>query len=351
MMRVAIVGNGQIASQLLSLFERVGLSTDFLPQLEGAFLHPLSQADWIVGASGLDVAAKREIFAIIESRRKEMSLVSSDESIVPRSELVRGLGMRFDHAFAITHFFSPVDRLRLMELVIPASMNSELERQLRLLCSGPLSRVIVDCADTPGFLANRTVLFWTVMGIAEAIKFGLAVEEADAVASGHLGMPKTGFFGLVDLIGLNVMDALSKALRARLPADDAWQDYDLAAIVPVSTMLEQGRFGRATGGGFYRRMPGSKVDQPIDLRTLRYRPEETLIRTPANGDLARFGQNESIAGRYVHRLLVRLSAYAETVVHETATEKDVLDLVVRLGFGWRDGPFALAARAGVLHTS
>jgi 3-hydroxyacyl-CoA dehydrogenase len=347
-MRVAIVGNGQLAPQLFSLFERAGLATDLLPQLEGAVLDPLRQADWIVEASGRDVAAKRDIFALIESQRKETSLVSSDESIVPRSELAKGLGTRFDNAFAITHFFAPVDRLQLMELIVPASMHPERQQQLRLLCSGPLSRVIVDCADTPGFLANRIGLFCTVMGITEAIEAGLAVEEADAIASGYFGMPRTGLFGLADLIGLDVLAALSEALRARLPKDDIWQDYNLAAIGAVSAMLTQGRFGRATGGGFYRKLMGSRAAEPIDLRTLRYRPERTQIGAPADGELARFAQNESIAGRYARKLLARMGAYAEVVANETTTKKDALDLVIRLGFGWRDGPFALATRAGVL---
>src|SRR3546814_6985941 len=68
-----------------------------------------------------------------------------------------------------------------------------------------LGKGIVHCHDTPGFVANRIGTFWLQCAVVEAIERGLTVEEADAVMGRPLGIPKTGVFGLLDLVGLDLM--------------------------------------------------------------------------------------------------------------------------------------------------
>ncbi len=64
---------------------------------------------------------------------------------------------------------------------------------------------VVKCADTPGFLGNRVGVFALQAGLHEALQMGVAIEAADALFSRPMGIPKTGIFGLYDLIGIDLM--------------------------------------------------------------------------------------------------------------------------------------------------
>src|SRR3546814_10395217 len=86
-----------------------------------------------------------------------------------------------------------------------------------------LGKGIVHCHDTPGFVANRIGTFWLQCAVVEAIERGLTVEEADAVMGRPLGIPKTGVFGLLDLVGLDLMPKVDASLARTLPPDDAYQ--------------------------------------------------------------------------------------------------------------------------------
>ena len=68
------------------------------------------------------------------------------------------------------------------------------------------------CADTPGFLGNRVGVFALQVGIDEAISCGLSVEDADALMGRPMGIPKTGVFGLYDLIGIDLLADVVKSL-------------------------------------------------------------------------------------------------------------------------------------------
>src|SRR3546814_2178461 len=77
--------------------------------------------------------------------------------------------------------------------------------------------------DTPGFIANRIGTLWLQCAVVETLERGLTVEEADAVMGRPLGIPKTGVFALLDLVGLDLMPKVDASLAKTLPPDDAYQ--------------------------------------------------------------------------------------------------------------------------------
>ena len=88
---------------------------------------------------------------------------------------------------------------------------------IRDFCDRRLGKSVVDCKDTPGFIANRVGTFWIEVATREAIDGGLDVEEADAVAGKPMGFPKTGIFGLMDLVGIDLGPHIAASLLATLP--------------------------------------------------------------------------------------------------------------------------------------
>ncbi len=85
---------------------------------------------------------------------------------------------------------------------------------------------MVRCANSPGFIANRLGIYWIQRAIVEAFDLGMTVEEADAIIGRPIGFPKTGVFGLLDLVGLDLGPQVNASMRRALPKDDAFHAVD-----------------------------------------------------------------------------------------------------------------------------
>ena len=86
-----------------------------------------------------------------------------------------------------------------------------------------------------------------------------------------LGIPKTGIFGLADLVGIDLLPHVAASLRAALPADDPFHEVDREWPL-IARLIETGYTGRKGKGGFYRlnRADGQRVKEAIDLATGKY---------------------------------------------------------------------------------
>jgi 3-hydroxyacyl-CoA dehydrogenase len=208
----------------------------------------------------------------------------------------------------------------------------------------------VHCKDSPGFIANRLGVYWLQTGVIEAIDLGLTVEEADAVIGKPMGIPKTGVFGLIDLVGLDLMPHVNGSLAKSLPPHDAFHTAN-SDLPLIRKMIADGHTGRKGKGGFYRlnRAGGGKLKEAIDLVSGDYRPEQK----PDLPELAAASKNlrallasPSKIGRYAWRVLGRTLAYAASLVPEAADDIGAVDEAMRLGYGWQWGPFELIDKLG-----
>src|ERR1700759_4869018 len=125
--------------------------------------------------------------------------------------------------FVITHFFNPPRYMRLLEVVASKNTRKDAVQTIRDFGYIRLGKGVVLCKDTPGFIANRIGSYWLQLGLKEALALDLTVEEADAVGSRPFGIPKTGFFGLMDLVGLDLIPHVSKSMISLLPKTDDYQ--------------------------------------------------------------------------------------------------------------------------------
>ncbi len=231
----------------------------------------LSDCDWIIEAVIERVDIKQNVFRAVDGVRKAGSIVSSNTSTIPFAKLMEGLPAEFARDFLITHFFNPPRYMRLLELVAGPHTRPEAIALVRRFCDIQLGKSVVVCKDTPAFIANRIGTFWIESAIREAFDGGLTVEEVDALAGKAFGFPKTGVFGLLDLVGIDLGPHVAKSLLATLPADD-WYCKTHVDSPFIDKMIADGYTGRKGKGGFYRMetRDGKKVKQAIDLKTGEY---------------------------------------------------------------------------------
>lgn len=307
-------------------------------------LNEAADADWIIEAVLEKLDAKQSLYSKLEKVRKPGSVVSSNTSTIPLHNLIEGMPERFGRDFMIAHFFNPPRFMRLLELVQGKASN-ESYRKLRQFADVKLGKGIVDCKDTPGFIANRIGVFWLETGLLAAIKHGLLPEEADALMSRPVGIPKTGIFGLYDLIGIDLMQLIAKALLETLPDSDRFREIHQVPEF-ITKMIAEGYTGRKGKGGFYRinAESGKKVKETLNLATGAYSPEaevklESLAASKAG--LQALVTHPDKGGKFVWDTLSETLSYAASLLPEIADDIVSIDETMRLGYNWKYGPFEL----------
>ena len=177
----------------------------------------VAEADWVVEAVVERIDIKHNIYEKIFKERKKGAIVSSNTSSIPIKVLSQNLTKEEKKDFCITHFFNPVRYMGLLEIV--KNENNDLEKinSLKKFCEIELGKGAIVCNDTPGFLGNRVGVYAMQIAMTEAFKMKLSIEEADAIFGRPMGIPKTGIFGLYDLIGIDLMADVLKSFIKELP--------------------------------------------------------------------------------------------------------------------------------------
>lgn len=313
-------------------------------------LNDLAGCDWIVEAVIERLDIKQALYAKIDAVRTPGTAVSSNTSTIPLADLTNGLPESFRRDFLITHFFNPPRYMRLLEIVAGAESDPATVARVKAFADVKLGKTLVDCKDTPGFIANRLGTYWIQAAVISALDLGLRVEEADAVMGRPFGIPKTGIFGLLDLVGLDLMPHVQGSLERALPKSDPF--HALLRDVPLlREMIASGYTGRKGKGGFYRlnREGGGKVKEAIDLSTGTYRREEKAQFTELeelSKDLPALLASEGPAGRYAWAVMGKTLAYAARLVPEAADTVVAIDEAMRLGYNWKLGPFEIIDKIG-----
>ena len=314
----------------------------------------LAECDWIVEAIVERLDIKRDLYRRLDAVISKNCIVTSNTSTIPIKLLVSEMPPNFRERFAITHYFNPVRYMRLLELVRGVDTRSDVIEKLSAFNDEVLGKGVVSCNDTPGFLGNRVGVFALQVGMDEAFKQGLSIEDADALMGRPMGIPKTGVFGLYDMIGVDLMSDVVDTLGDILPKQDVFHAVGRSnnpANSLINTMIKQGFTGLKSGkGGFYR------DGDAIDLASGNMRPRAKEL--PAMAQTAALAQQESretltlmITGdgehnRFCRNFLGRVLSYAAALVPEVTTTPQDIDDAMKMGFNWIRGPFEMIDALG-----
>lgn len=315
-------------------------------------LEKLSDCDWIIEAVLERLDVKQDVYRKIDAVRKAGSIISSNTSTLPIKTLTNGFSENFKRDFMITHFFNPPRFMRLLEVAGSEYTSQEALAAISAFADIKLGKSVVHCKDTAGFIANRIGVYWMMLGLLEAIKLGISPEEADAVMGKPLGMPNTGIFGLFDLIGIDLMPLIAKAMLATLPENDAFRKlYSEPEL--VKKMIADGYTGRKGKGGFYRmtKVGEQKIKEVINLKTGEY-SRTTKKVSLASVEAAKAGidallTHPDIGGRYASSVLIETLHYTASLIPEISDDIAAVDTAMKLGYSWKYGPFEMIDKIGV----
>jgi 3-hydroxyacyl-CoA dehydrogenase/enoyl-CoA hydratase/3-hydroxybutyryl-CoA epimerase len=202
-------------------------------------------ADLVIEAVFEDPAVKAQVFAEIEPHLAEDSLLGSNTSTLPITGLAEGVSRPED--FIGLHFFSPVDKMPLLEIIRgEKTADATLYRALDFAKQIKKTPIVVN--DSRGFFTSRVIGTFINEGIAMLLE-GIPAPTIEQ-ASGQAGYPAP-VLQLSDELNLNLMRKIATAARVAVEAEGGTFTSHPAETVIDRMLDEFGRGGKLAGAGFY----------------------------------------------------------------------------------------------------
>lgn len=193
-------------------------------------------ADVVIEAIFEDAQAKQELFQDLESRVRPDTLLATNTSSIPLETISQSL--KNPQRLIGLHFFNPVAKMQLVEIVHGEETNQELVNQGAAFAR-KIDRLPLPVKSSPGFLINR-ILMPYLLEAMHLISDGVPAPVIDKAAT-DFGMPM-GPVELADRVGLDICLAV---------ADKLAPFFDLKIPEQLEAMVQQNRLGAKTGSGFY----------------------------------------------------------------------------------------------------
>jgi len=309
-------------------------------------LDVINESEWVIEVIIENLEIKKDLYKKIDEIMQDDLIVSSNTSTIPIKLLSEGLSKKFKKNFLITHFFNPPRYLKLLEIVKSEDTENEIVKEINDFCDINLGKTVIETKDTPGFIGNRIGIFWIERAAVEAIKSDLTVEEADSIIMNAFKVPKTGVFGLIDVVGLDLIPPVVKSLLLNIPKSDYYHSVHETPEI-FQFMLENKMIGRKGDGGFYKliNIKNKKIKHSFDLRTREYRisSKPKII----NKNLKKFLDKDDKFSKYAWNVLSEVLYYVLTIAEEISLDINSIDEAMKNGFGWQLGPFEIIDKIGV----
>ena len=292
----------------------------------------LKEVDLVVEAVVELETVKRQVYQETEEVIAEDAVLASNTSTISITKLAEGL--KNPERFCGMHFFNPVHRMPLVE-VIRARQSSEETIARTVAFAADLGKSPVVVNDCPGFLVNR-VLFPYFAGFAGLIEAGVDFERIDKVMQ-KFGWPM-GPAWLLDVVGIDTSHHAGGVLAEGYPDRMSNEKANI-----ITHMFENGRFGKKNDKGFY-------------IHTTDKKGKPRKERDPEMDNLLEqcYGQKEKpqitdqeIIERMMLPMLMESSRCLEDEIVESPAEVDMA-LIFGLGFPpFRGGIFRWADEEGL----
>lgn len=311
----------------------------------------LKGCDLIIEAIAERLDWKKDLYAKILPFVNKNSILASNTSGLSINSLADVLDESLHHRFCGVHFFNPPRYMHLAELIPCKNTDKSVLEGLESFLVTTLGKGVVYAKDTPNFIGNRIGVFSILSTLHHTAAFGLGFDEVDALTGPLLGRPKSATYRTSDVVGLDTMSHVIKTMADTLP-NDPWKEY-FKAPDWLQALIAKGALGQKTGAGIFQKRGKDIV--VLDLKAQDYRPatgeaapevvEILKIKNPAE-KFAKLRASEHKQAQFLwamFRDLFHYSAYNLADIADTARD---VDLAIRWGYGWAQGPFESWQSAG-----
>src|SRR3954463_4973014 len=307
-------------------------AVELAPLVNGTYSDiELSHSDIVVEAIIEKPDAKQHLFARLEPLLKDETIICSNTSTIPITQLAENLEP--PERFCGLHFFNPVRQMPLVE-VIRGKKTSDSTVVTAAAYARTLGKSPIVMNDGPGFLVNRLLLPY-MNEAALLLCEGASIKDIERAAK-SFGMPM-GPFTLYDVVVIDV------AVHAGRTMAEAFPERVVPAPI-VDILFKRGRIGQKAGKGFFDYAPskGGKPPRGVDSAEV-----SQLIAECRSGEKRKFSQDE-LKDRLFLPMLVEATRVLEDKIVDDVRDVD-LGLIMGIGFPpFRGGLFFWADQLGVV---
>ena len=311
----------------------------------------LGECDLVIEAIAERMDWKNDLYAKIAPHLKSGAVVASNTSGLSMNQLAQGLPEAVRPRFCGIHFFNPPRYMHLVEIIGTQSTDAATLDALETWLVSRLGKGVIRALDTPNFVANRIGVFSILAVMHHTQAFGLGFDEVDALTGPRIGRPKSATYRTADVVGLDTLAHVVNTMQSTLP-DDPWHAH-FQNPAWLKALIEKGALGQKTRGGIYRK--NGKEIQVLDVKAQDYRTSAgdiadevaaiLKIRNPAE-KFAALRQSGHPQAQFLWSIFRDVFHYCAVQLESVADNARDLDLAVRWGFGWAQGPFETWQAAG-----
>jgi len=311
----------------------------------------LKDCDLVIEAISERMDWKADLYRKVAPHLGEHSIFASNTSGLSINQLAAAFPENLRHRFCGVHFFNPPRYMHLVELIACRETQPAILDNLEKFLVTALGKGVIRAKDTPNFIANRVGVFSLLATIHHAQQFGLGFDVVDALTGPLIGRPKSATFRTADVVGLDTFAHVVKTMADTLP-EDPWHRY---YAIPdwLKTLIEQGALGQKTKRGVYQKV-GRDI-HVLDPASGNYRvaggeADAGVVEILKNKDVAaRFAALHASAhphAQFLWSIFRDTFQYCAVHLESIADNARDLDLAIRWGFGWNQGPFEIWQGAG-----
>ncbi len=314
-------------------------------------LDQLKDCDLVIEAISERMDWKADLYRKVAPYIGEHAIFASNTSGLSINKLSESFPEHLRKRFCGVHFFNPPRYMHLVELIATADTDAAILDDLEKFLVTTLGKGVIRAKDTPNFIANRVGVFSMLATIHHAQRLGIGFDVVDALTGTLIGRPKSATFRTADVVGLDTFAHVVNTMKDTLP-DDPWHRY---YEVPewLKELIAQGALGQKTRRGVYQKT-GNDI-HVLDVRSRSYRRSEQkaddtvveILKKRNIGD--RFAQLHGAShpqAQFVWSIFRDSFHYCAAHLAAIADNARDLDLAIRWGFGWTQGPFEIWQAAG-----
>ena len=315
-------------------------------------LHKLIDCDWVIEVIIENLDIKKKLYKKLAQNIGKDTILSSNTSTIPRSELITDMTTDLASRFLITHFFNPPRYLPLLEVVSSPEVNADVLDKFCTFADIDLGKRVTICNDSPGFIGNRLGIYFIQRAYKATIDHGLSIEQADAMLGRPIGLPKTAVFALMDLVGIDLIPHVTGSLVSHLGENDPFHKIAGVGKDTITSMIDEGYTGRKGKGGFYRlnRENGKKIKEARSLITGEYKTAKRKAGFPSakmgKRGIAEIMDCDDKGAQFVSDVLLDSLSYAAYIVPEVSEDIYAIDGAMKVGYNWKKGPFEMMDAIG-----
>jgi len=315
-------------------------------------LHRLAECDWVIEVVTESLNIKKIVYEKVESAVRPGTIVSSNTSGMSIAAMAEGRSEEFRKHFLGTHFFNPPRYMKLLEIIPGPDTTQDVIDFMADFSEKKLGKGVVFAKDTVNFIANRIGTYGLMATMQEMIKFGLGVDEVDAVTGPLIGRPKSATFRTLDIVGLDTMVHVANNVFQSVGEGEEKSTF----VVPgfLQQMVDNGWIGDKVKKGFFQKINGEI--HALDLETMEYRPrrklksatvEQAKVQKSLKEKLRALAYGQDNVSQFMWNVFKRTLIYSAERAYEIADDIVNVDRAMKWGFNWQVGPFEMWDLLGV----